>query len=333
MAEVQLVSIVVPCFNEEQTIGQLLEAVYRQTWPREYLEVILADGLSTDQTRERIAQFAASCPELSVRVIDNPKRFIPAGVNLAIKAANGTYIVRLDAHSVPEPEYVQRSIEDLMAGKGTNVGGLWLIEPGKPGWVARSIAIAGSHPLGAGDARYRYSNSAGEVDTVPFGAFRRSLFDQIGFLDESLFTNEDYEFNVRIRANGGKIFFDPAIRSRYYSRSSLSALAAQYWRYGFWKWRMLRRFPGTLRWRQALPPLFVLGVISFSILSIWIPWVRIMLLAGLLLYLALLLAASIPAAWRNRDWRLMVGFPAAIVTMHFSWGAGFLWSALRSGLK
>jgi hypothetical protein len=96
---------------------------------------------------------------------------------------------------------------------------------------------------------------------------------------------------------------------------------------------MLRRFPGTLRWRQALPPLFVLVVISFSILSIWIPWVRIMLLAGLLLYLALLLAASIPGACRNRDWRLMVGFPAAIVTMHFSWGAGFLWSALRSGLK
>ncbi|HWR66158.1 MAG TPA: glycosyltransferase family 2 protein [Bellilinea sp.] len=327
----ETVSIVVPCYNEEQTIGLLLSAIAAQTYPRAQMEVILADGNSSDSTRERIAQFQADHPGLNLRVIDNPKRIIPAGVNLAIQAASGNIIIRLDAHSVPEPTYVERCVAGLQAGLGENVGGLWLIEPGKAGWMAQSIAIAASHPLGAGDARYRYSTKAGEVDTVPFGAFKRSLFERIGYFDETLVTNEDYEFNTRIRANGGKIFFDPAIRTQYFARPTLGALARQYWRYGYWKWRMLKRFPETLRWRQALPPIFVLGVLLLLILSIWFVPARIVLLAGLSIYAALIIAASISHARRNKDNRLIIGIPAAITTMHFAWGSGFLWSFIHSG--
>ncbi|MRS03968.1 glycosyltransferase family 2 protein [bacterium] len=331
MTGTEFVSIVIPCYNEEQTVALLLAAIHSQTYPRTQLEVILADGLSTDRTREKIEQFQSEHDDLKVRVIDNPKRIIPAGVNLAIQAASGTYIIRLDAHSVPEPDYVERSITQLQAGVGDNVGGLWLIQPGKPGWMARSIAVAASHPLGAGDARYRYSNKAGEVDTVPFGAFNRKLFDQIGFYDETLVTNEDYEFNARIRANGGKIFFDPTIRTQYFARSTFSALARQYWRYGYWKRRMLKRFPNTLRWRQAVPPIFVLSVLVLLILSIWFVLARIVLLTGVASYIALLLGASIPYARRFKDFRYLIGIPAAITIMHFSWGGGFLWSLLRSG--
>ncbi len=325
----EFVSIVVPCYNEEQTIGLLLSAIHAQTYPHTQMEVILADGMSSDHTREKIEQFQSQHADLKVRVIDNPKRIIPAGVNLAIQAASGSYIIRLDAHSVPEPDYVERSINNLQTGVGDNVGGLWLIQPGKPGWMARSIAVAAGHPLGAGDARYRYSNTAGEVDTVPFGAFDRSLFDRIGFYDETLVTNEDYEFNARIRANGGKIFFDPAIRTQYFARPTLGALARQYWRYGYWKWRMLKRFPTTLRWRQAVPPIFVLSVLLLLILSLWSVLARIVLLAGIGFYIALLIGASIPYARRFKDLRLLIGIPAAITTMHFSWGSGFLWSFFR----
>lgn len=324
-----MVSIVVPCYNEEQTIQLLLEAVYRQTYPRISLEVILADGLSSDGTREKIAQFQTAHPDLAVKVIDNPKRIIPAGINLAIKAASGEYIVRLDAHSEPEASYVENSINDLRQGKGDNIGGLWIIQPGKPGWMAQSIALAAGHPLGAGDARYRYSTTAGEVDTVPFGAYQRSLFDRVGLFDETLLTNEDYEFNARIRSKGGKIFFDPAIRTRYYARPTLGALARQYWRYGYWKWRMLKRFPGTLRWRQAVPPLFVLAVFLTAVFSLWSPIARILLVAGIALYLAILLAASVPGARKAGDFRLVVGFPAAVATMHFSWGTSFIMSMLQ----
>ena len=325
------VSIVVPCYNEEQTIGLLLSAIYAQTYPRVLMEVVLADGQSSDLTRRKIELFQSEHADLKMRVIDNPRRIIPAGVNLAIQAAGGSIIIRLDAHSVPEPGYVENCVADLKAGKGDNVGGLWLIQPGKPGWMAQSIAAAASHPLGAGDARYRYSNTAGEVDTVPFGAFNRGLFDRIGFYDETLITNEDYEFNARIRANGGKIFFDPAIRTQYFARPTLGALARQYWRYGYWKWRMLKRFPDTLRWRQALPPLFVFGVLLLLILAIWFVLARILLVGGMAIYMALLIGASIPYARRYKDYRLLIGIPASITVMHFAWGSGFLWSLLRSG--
>lgn len=330
MTGAKTVSVVVPCYNEEQTIELLLEAVYRQTYPRAQMEIILADGQSTDRTREKIQQFHATHPELAVRLLENPRRFIPTGVNLAIRAAAGDYIVRLDAHSVPEETYIQRSIDHLKAGDGENVGGLWIIQPGKSGWMAQSIALAAGHPLGAGDARYRYSTIAGEVDTVPFGAFNRNLFERIGYYDETLLSNEDYEFNARIRANGGKIFFDPAIRTQYFARQTLSDLGKQYWRYGYWKWRMLRRFPGTLRWRQALPPVFVLGITLLLVLSIWFTPARILLAAGIGLYLALLVGASLSSARRHKELRLLLGIPLAIATMHFSWGSGFIWSIFHS---
>ena len=139
---------------------------------------------------------------------------------------------------------------------------------------------------------YRHAKQAAEVDTVPFGSFRRTLIEQVGFFDESLLTNEDYEFNARVRKSGGKIWLDPSIRSIYFARSTLLELIRQYWRYGFWKWRMLRRYPDTLRWRQALPPLFVLSLIGLAILSIFIPFARILLAGELLLYFSIMILAG-----------------------------------------
>jgi len=327
------VSVIVPCFNEEKTIGLLLDALCMQTYPLEKMEVVVADGLSTDGTRQAIADFQQAHPQLMVRVVENPARHIPAGLNAALRAARGEVIVRMDAHAVPARDYVARCVADLQAGKGENVGGVWQIESGGQGWLARSIAAAAAHPLGVGDARYRLNSPAGEVDTVPFGAYQRTLFDRLGGFDETLLSNEDYELNARIRQQGGRIYLDPTIRSIYFARSSLSALARQYLRYGFWKWQMLRRYPKTLRWRQALPPLFVLGVIGLAVLALFLPLARMALAAGLALYSLILLAGSLPVALRKKDLRLMLGVALAIATMHFSWGSGFLWSALRSVIK
>jgi GT2 family glycosyltransferase len=216
----------------------------------------------------------------------------------------------------------------LQQGKGDNVGGVWEIRPAGKGWIARSIAAAAAHPFGVGDALYRFTHHAGAVDTVPFGAFRRSLFEQVGHFDESLLTNEDYEFNTRIRQHGGVVWLDPAIRSVYFARSGLGALARQYWRYGFWKLRMLRRYPGTLRWRQALPPLFVLSCLGLALLSSLLITARLMLVIILLLYFSLLVIGSLPVAYRQKDPRLLIGIPLAIATMHVCWGAGFLRSLI-----
>lgn len=325
----RLVSVIIPCFNEEATIRLLLDALYDQTYPRGQVEVVIADGRSTDCTVRVIETFQQECPDLPVRVVDNPKRIIPAGVNRAIEAAEGEYIIRMDAHSLPYPDYVKNCVAALERGAGDNVGGVWEIQPGGEGWLARAIAAAAAHPLGAGDARYRVGGEAQAVDTVPFGAFRRSLVKEVGFFDESLLTNEDYEFNVRVRQSGGRIWFDPAIRSRYFARSTLPALIRQYARYGYWKARMLRHYPHTLRWRQLLPPLFVLSALCLALLSILFPPVVWLLVVELGLYGAVLLASGISLALKKRDSPLIFGIPLTIAAMHLSWGGAFLWSLIN----
>ena len=324
------VSIIVPCLNEAKTIRLLLDAVYAQTYPRASLEVIIVDGLSTDGTRAEIEQFCGQHPDLAVKIIDNPRKVIPAALNLAISSSQGDIIVRLDAHSIPNMDYVERCVAGLQAGQGDNVGGVWKIQAGNPSWIGRSIAAAAGHRLGVGDAQYRYATQPGLVDTVPFGAFYRQVVQRLGGFDESLLTNEDYEFNTRLRQSGGKVYLDPHIQSRYISRPGLGALARQYWRYGFWKWRMLRRYPRTLRWRQALPPLFVAGTIGLAILAVFWGWARWLLMIDLAAYSLILLVGSILTASRAKDPALVVGLPLAIATMHFSWGAGFIASILRT---
>jgi succinoglycan biosynthesis protein ExoA len=323
------VSIIIPCYNEQATIQKLLEAVYAQTFPRADLEMVIADGRSTDGTRTQIAAFADAHPDLHIAMTDNPVKSIPAALNCALKETQGEIIVRLDAHSVPYPDYIERCVADLQAGLGENVGGIWEIHPGAPTGIAQSIAVAASHPLGVGDALYRHTGKASQVDTVPFGAFKRELLALIGFYDETLLTNEDYEFNARIRQSGGKVWLDPAIRSVYFARPSLSALARQYSRYGFWKWRMLRRYPETLRWRQGLPPLFVLSLLAGVALAIFLPIFRILLAAEVLVYGFVLVAAGVHASIKKKKAFLVFGLPVAIATMHIAWGAGFLWSMIK----
>jgi succinoglycan biosynthesis protein ExoA len=325
------VSIIVPCYNEQSTILSMLKAFHRQTFPRAEMEVVIADGMSTDGTRAAIAAFQQDFPDLEVRVVENLNRFIPSGVNRAIEASRGEILIRFDGHSKPYPDYVANCVAAHQAGRGDNVGGVWEIRPGADTWIATSIAVAASHPLGVGDALYRHAKYAAEVDTVPFGSFRRALIDQVGFFDESLLTNEDYEFNARILKQGGKIWLDPAIRSVYFARSTLRELLRQYWRYGFWKWYMLRRYPDTLRWRQALPPLFVISLIGLALLSMFLPVARLLLAAELLLYFSIMILAGFHAAIQQRKAFLILGVPLSIFAMHISWGSGFLWSMFTAG--
>lgn len=320
------VSLIIPCYNEEATIELVLDALYRQTYPRDRFEVVIADGRSSDRTCEKIAKFSDQHPDFRVVIVDNPRRIIPAALNAAVEASSGEVVIRLDAHSVPDEHYVEHSVRDLQESKGDNVGGIWIIQPGSSTWLGRSIAAAAGHPFGVGDALYRYASEPQEVDTVPFGAFYRATFVRIGKFDETLQANEDYEFNARLRQAGGKIYLDPAIRSKYFARPNLASLARQYWRYGYWKWRMLKRYPSTLRWRQALPPLFVAGIFVLILAAAFWTMARMALAAVVGLYLLVLTAAALPIAVRQRDLRLIAGVPLAIMTMHFSWGAGFLYS-------
>jgi succinoglycan biosynthesis protein ExoA len=333
MSSVPFVSIIVPCYNEEATIRQLLDAVLAQTYPREKMEVVISDGMSTDSTREVISAFQQDHADLSVLAVENQTRTIPSGLNQAIRESRGGIIVRLDAHSVPIPEYVERCVAAHQAGKGDNIGGVWEIRPGADTHIAEAISFAAAHPLGAGDAMYRVGAKEGAVDTVPFGSFRRELVERIGAFDETLLANEDYEFNTRVRESGGTVWLDPSIRTVYLSRSTLGKLAVQYWRYGFWKFKMLKRYPHTLRWRQALPPLFVLSLLALIVLSLWWGGIRYLFFLQLFVYFGVLGLAGLKLAFVKQKGHLLWGLPLAISTMHFAWGCGFLWSGISSMLK
>lgn len=324
-----LVSVIIPCYNEQSRIGDLLSALRDQTYPQEQIEVLIADGLSTDNTRGEIAGFKWSHKSMKIEVVDNPTHSIPAGLNLALRASHGEVLVRLDAHSRPYPDYIERCVEAIQQGLAENVGGIWEILPGSHTWVAQSIARAAALPIAVGDALYRHASKPAYVDTVPFGAFKREVLAHIGFYNETLLTNEDYEFNARILASGGRIWLDPRIRSQYFARATLSDLSRQYARYGFWKWKMLRNFPGSLRWRQLLPPLFIISLFATLVIALVFQSLWFIPLVLLGLYLLVLLAASVGPAIHTRKAFFLVGIPLATACMHFSWGSGFLWSMIN----
>lgn len=327
------VSVIIPCRNEEKTIHLVLDAIHAQTYPRELQQVVIADGFSEDRTREQIESFKTSHPDLVVMVVNNPKRIIPAGLNAAILASSGDLIVRMDAHSIPNPDYVALCVDALERNVAQNVGGVWDIQPGSNSWIARSIAAAAGNPLAVGDARYRFTDKAAYVDTVPYGSYKRELFNQIGLFDETLLANEDYELNTRIIQSGGKIWLDPKIRCVYFARSSLRALSQQYYGYGYWKFQMLKRYPETLRWRQALPPAFILGLLLLLLAGIFWKPALILFATALGLYLLVLLGVGIHMASKKSDILLIIGIPLAIITMHFSWGAGFMAGAFGAQKK
>ena len=323
------VSVVIPCRNEEKYIQRLLVALSKQSFSLENIEIIIADGESQDRTVKLIRAFISNNPKLKIRIVNNSKKNIPSALNLAIKSSSGEIIIRMDAHSIPHEDYIKYCVDDLEQKKGMNVGGLWLIKPSRDHWISESIALAASHPFGVGDAKYRYSQEFAYVETVPFGAFFRSTFDKIGFFNEELLSNEDYELNVRITNSGGRIFFDPRIKIDYYARGDFISLAKQYWRYGFWKFKMLQKFPDTIRWRQAIPPLFVVSLIFLAIASIFLPLAFLLLLGELGIYLLLLVTGSLRIVFEKNRGIFILGIPFSIMVMHLSWGSGFITSMFR----
>jgi succinoglycan biosynthesis protein ExoA len=324
------VSVVIPCFNEERYIGKVLENLAGQ-YEAEHFEIIIVDGMSEDGTRAIVSKFVEENPFVRVRLVDNPARHIPAGLNRGIEAACGEIIVRMDAHSVPSPNYVRRCVELLDNGDAEVCGMPWRIEPGAKGLVARAIALAVAHPFGIGDAKYRQANLASSqfVDTVPFGAFSKSLWREINGFDESLLANEDYDFYYRVRRGGGRILLDAFGYSSYYARATLGDLARQYFRYGRWKAEMVKSHPRSLRLRQLVAPAFVLSLVASGVLSIfWTPALYLLLLT-IVAYALLATAFALRLAVKGGDFRLAFVVPSVFFIIHTMWGSGFLLSFLR----
>jgi succinoglycan biosynthesis protein ExoA len=324
------VSVLIPCRNEERTIGLVLEALRRQTFPPGQIEVIVADGRSTDGTREKIEDFARAHSGFALRWVDNPGLSAPAGLNAGLREARGQFVVRMDAHAIPEPDYIEQCVQAFARLGCDGVGGGIQIQPGGNGVIARAIASAVANPFATGGVRYRSGGAEGEVDTVPFAAFHREIFSRVGLFNEQVPVNEDYEFNYRVRKAGGRIFFTPKIRSRYIARADLGAVTRQYFFYGHQKAVMLSFHPKSLRLRQIIPALFAPSLLLLAIGSVVWPALAIILGLELALY------AAVSAFFAGRDARARRDaalFPALLLVffcIHAAWGAGFWVGASKS---
>ncbi len=327
-ASAETVSVVIPCFNEERYIDKALEQLVGQYDSNRY-EIIVVDGLSVDGTRAVIKDFQQRHPETHVRVVDNPARNIPTALNLGVAASSGEIIARMDAHAVPCDGYIARCVAVLAEGRAGAVGMPCMVRPGADTTMARAISAAVSHPFGIGDAKYRLGAGGPQqepVDTVAFACFRKSLWEELGGFNEGLLTNEDYDFNYRIRQSGREVILDRGGHCDYFARTTLRSLGGQYWRYGGWKAEMIRLQPGSMKLRHAIAPLFVLSLIVLGLASAVWPPVLLLLGAELLLYLL----AAIFAGWhavRRLDGsvgKLVVVMPLVFATIHLTWGLSFL---------
>jgi glycosyltransferase involved in cell wall biosynthesis len=314
------VSVILPVRNEGPFIERSLGAVLAQDWDPARLEVIVADGLSTDETRAIVRRCADAVPAIAVSIVDNPAGIVPTAMNAGIAAARGDVIVRVDGHTIVEPDYVRRCVEALRRSGAQNVGGRMKAAGDEP--FARAVAAATSSPFGVGGARFHYSDREEWVDTVYMGAWPREVLEELGGFDPEMVRDQDDELNYRLRARGGRILLAPEIRSLYFNRATVRSLARQYFQYGFWKVRVLQKHPRQMRPRQFAPPALAAGLlVSAAASPFWRP-ARLAFVALGAAYASANLAASAGTARKRR-----AGFPlvsAAFATLHLSYGLGFL---------
>jgi cellulose synthase/poly-beta-1,6-N-acetylglucosamine synthase-like glycosyltransferase len=326
MENTPLITVIMPIRNEAGFIGRSLGAVLAQDYPRDRMEVLIADGMSTDGTRDVIACLAEAYPGIRVTVLDNPGKIVPTGMNAALARAQGEIIVRVDGHTIVAPDYVSECIAALERSGASNVGGR--MDPVSEGRFGQATALATSSFFGVGGARFHYSDHEELVDTVYMGAWPRGVFQRIGFFDEELVRNQDDELNYRLRSQGGKILLSPRIKSRYYNRSTNHALWRQYLQYGYWKVRVMQKHPLQMRPRQFVPPLFVSTLLFSSLAAPFFAIGKWMFLLIAVSYVIANLAVSVAIA-RNRSWRLLPLLPVTFVILHVAYGFGFLMGLVK----
>lgn len=314
------ITVVMPVRNEKENISDSLKAVLEQTYPNDRMEVIVVDGMSTDPTWDIVRQFARQYPEIPLHIFENPGTIVPTGMNLAIKRSKGEILIRVDGHTVIDPDYVHKCVATLQRTRADNVGGK-MVGCGKNPF-ARAVAVATSTPFGTGGARFRYSRIEEWVDTVYLGAWPRMVFEKIGLFDEELVRNQDDEFNYRLRAAGGKILLNPNIKSKYTVRSTPLALWKQYFQYGLWKVRVLQKHSQQMMLRQFIPPLFILSLFASAIFALS-PSVAYLALFIPLVYLVLNILSSLYTA-AKRGWHHLTYLPLIFGILHFSYGIGFV---------
>lgn len=309
------VSVILPILNEEPYLREAVHSILSQDYLGE-CEVVLAVGPSRDRTEEIAAQLHSE--DSRVIVVSNPTGRTAAGLNLALRQAKGSIIVRVDGHAQIPQNYISIAVELINKTGAVNVGGL-MAAVGQSTFE-KAVASAMRSPLGVGASRFHTGGHAGEVDTVYLGVFQKSALLAIGGFDERFTRAQDWELNFRLRENGGVIYFDPRLEVTYRPRSTIAALAKQYFEYGRWRRVVSRRHKGTINYRYLAPPVALAGFVASILTGLFLNPLFFMA-AGI--YLLLVAAGSLKIAKSITQYLYLL---AVIPTMHFAWGAGFITS-------
>lgn len=311
------VTIIIPCRNESLHIAECLDGVVAFDYPKNLVEVIVVDGASSDSTREIVEQYAKKYGNISLFL--NSKEIVPVGLNIGIKAAKGEYIVRLDAHSIYPSGYITDCLNLLLKTGAANAGGMLIPIPNGSGAWSRSVAHVTSNRFGVGAGAFRVGVRPGFVDTVPYGTFRRDIFEKVGYFDERLTRNQDNEFNSRLLARGYRIAFDPNIRIYYKNKATLSGLLHQGFFTGMWNVYALVLCPHTFKVRRFVPAVFFIYLLFLMVVL----WARFsywqFFLLPLLIYLSINTVASLQKSYNMgvvfRNFCTFFGY-------HLSYGSG-----------
>lgn len=317
------ISVVMPVYNEEKYIENCIESLLLQDYPKNLMEWIFVDGMSSDNTVKLIEKYKKKYPEM-IKIMANPNKTVPYAMNIGIKEAKGKFIVRLDAHADYSKDYISKCVYYLETTDADNVGGV--AETKSKGFVGNAIAKMLSSRFGVGNSDFRTNGESGYVDTVPFGAFRKEVFEKWGGYDERLTRNQDNEMNYRIRKNGGKVYLSSDIKLSYYCRDSIKGISNMALKNGMWNVITMKLCPGSMGLRHFIPLMFLLSIIDLPIFSIFVHPFALLFAIEMCLYLSLDCYFSAKQADGIKEFLLLlILFPI----FHITYGAGSLKGLLK----
>ena len=320
---VRKVSIICPTYKEEKFISGCIRSIEAQDYPKEAMEVFFVDGMSSDRTRE-IIQEAASGTSY-IHLLDNPHRTVPYALNIGIREATGEVIIRIDGHCTYPTNYISELVKYLYLLNADNVGGVWNTQPAKNTVICQAIAQASSHPFGVGGSMHKIGSSKIiETDTVPFGCYKREVFEKTGLFDTDLVRNQDDEFNGRLLKLGGKIFLIPQVIINYTARDTISKMCKMYYQYGLYKPLVSKKLGAPATIRQFFPIAFLLWLVLGGIGSFFSPFIMYVYLAVLMLYTFIGVVVGSMSAIRTHQLLLTLVMPYIFLNIHISYGIGYM---------
>lgn len=307
--------------NEKDYIRISLMSLIEQTYPKDKYEIIVIDGGSTDGTLDIIKELqdTYNTNSFSIRVVPNPKKILATGWNIGIQSAKGEYVVRIDAHATAEKDFIEKSVETMIRVDAVCVGGK-LTSKSLNG-EDNVISYVLSSPFGVGNSSFRVSDEEGYADTAVYGLYKKDIFEKAGYFDEEMVRNQDIEMHSRIKKVGGKFYFNPEIKSTYYTRNTVKKMLKQAYGNGQWNMVLLKKGSGALSIRHLVPFLFVLGVIGSIILGFVHPVFWMIGIAVIILHLCL----GIYFAYKkSKKLNQILAMPFLFISLHFAYGLGYI---------